>query len=184
MKRPGRVVLTGALVLFAAAFIAVTAVKFAYPYKYREEIETAAREYDLEPALVCGVIRTESRFRPDSVSPAGAVGLMQLMPATALFIAEREDMDDFDFSDLFEPEVNIRLGCAYLKYLEGRFDGRFDLALAAYNAGEGTVRAWLNNKAYSPDGRTLILIPYRETRDYAEKVNSSATVYRNFYGLI
>ncbi|MDR1093879.1 MAG: lytic transglycosylase domain-containing protein [Clostridiales bacterium] len=183
MKRPARLFVWVTFALFAVALVSFVAVRLSYPYKYSAEIAAAAADYGLSPALVCGVIRTESGFDPDSVSPAGAVGLMQLMPATALYTAEREGMEDFNFSRLFEPETNIRLGCAYLKYLTEKFGGNLDLALAAYNAGEGTVRSWLNNKEYSADGRSLRMIPYKETRGYADKARGAAKVYKGFYGL-
>ncbi|GHU99209.1 lytic transglycosylase [Clostridia bacterium] len=183
MRNPKRIVLWIALCACGAAALSFGIVRVSYPYKYGAEITASAQSYDLPPALVCGVIRTESRFDPESVSPAGATGLMQLMPTTALFIAEREDIEDFNFSMLFDPEINIRLGCAYLRYLTDKFGGDTNLALAAYNAGEGAVRTWLNNKAYSPDGKSLKMIPYKETREYADKVYGAAKVYRGFYGL-
>ena len=115
----------------------------------RRSIRRAARRYDLSEVLIHSVIRTESNFRADAVSPAGAQGLMQLMPATA-----REP----GVTDPFDVQQNIDGGAKYLRQMLDRFGGDLKLALAAYNAGPGTVARY--------DGR----VPYRETREYVKRV--------------
>src|SRR3954447_5576233 len=111
-----------------------------------------AANYGLDPALLAAVIYTESKFDANTVSPAGAVGLMQLLPGTAEGIAQRTGGQGFVVSDLRDPEINVRYGAWYLRHLRAKYGARpnaTDLALAAYNAGQGQVDAWL---AASPPG--------------------------------
>jgi hypothetical protein len=114
-----------------------------------ESIRTAARKYNLPEKLIASVIRAESNFQADAVSPAGAQGLMQLMPATAR---------ELGVDDPFDVRQNIDGGAGYLRQMMDRFGGDVRLALAAYNAGPGTVEKYNGN------------VPYRETQDYIERV--------------
>ena len=143
----------------------------AFPRPYRAVVEQSG----LSPALVYAVMKAESNFEESAVSSAGAVGLMQLLPSTAQFIAERSGIP-FLPERLFDGEYNTRLGCAYLAYLLERFEE--ETALAAYNAGEGTVQGWLSDPCCSEDGRTLFQIPYAETRRYLKKIS----FFRKIYG--
>jgi soluble lytic murein transglycosylase-like protein len=124
--------------------------------RYDELIERYARARGLRPDLVRAVIQVESAFDPFARSPKGALGLMQLMPATA---------DDLGVDDPFDPEANIRGGTAYLRELIDRFGGNEELALAAYNAGPGAVERY---------GQTIP--PYRETQDYVRRVKARTDV--------
>ncbi len=144
-------------------------LSFAYPRKYRREIAEACREFDLEETLVCAVIHTESKFEPSACSRVGAMGLMQLMPATAVWIADSIGAPELA-GDLYAPAANIRLGAAYLRYLLDKFPLRD--ALAAYNAGEGNVLRW------QAEGRETY--GYKETRDYVKKVLRARTIYKKF----
>lgn len=136
-----------------------------YPNKYRDEIARACEEFSVEEDLVRGVIHTESKFRPSAVSAAGAVGLMQLMPDTAAWIAARLGYERTP--DLTDPAENIRLGTAYLQYLLNKFP--LTDALAAYNAGEGNVLRWQR------EGREEY--PFPETRAYVRRVKCARAVY-------
>ena len=98
---------------------------------------------DLPPSLILGIIWVESRFNPEAVSPVGARGLMQLMPKTAAYLAECMKWEGR--ADSFDPEFNIAAGSYYIARLIKQFDGDLDLALAAYNAGAGNIRKWMNN---------------------------------------
>lgn len=151
----------------------------AFPYEYDNLISQYARENDLDKSLVAAVIYQESRYRPGAVSSQGATGLMQIMPDTARWIAERLDLD-YKAADLKDPEYNIRMGTYYLAYLWTRYEGDETLVLAAYNAGPGNVDTWLKNKKYSEDGK-LTYIPFRETRNYVAKVLQMKSVYRSLY---
>jgi soluble lytic murein transglycosylase len=143
-----------------------------YPLEYEHIVTAHARNYDLQPELLAAVIYAESRFDPEAVSSAGAVGLMQLLPETAKGIALRTGGNRFVVSDLRNPEINVRYGSWYLDHLRDRYDGDLRLALAAYHAGPGNVDSWL-------DGGGGIAFP--ETRDYVEQVLSVRNVYAKAY---
>ena len=152
-----------------------------YPIAFCDEVSRAAKEFDLPETLIYSVILTESSFRPDAVSHAGAKGLMQLTDDsnewTALMLRESPSPER-----IFEPELNIRRGCCLLSYLIREF-GSYETALAAYNAGIGRVRNWLNMEEYSSDGKILDSIPIDETREYVIKVTKSREKYQKLYQL-
>lgn len=125
---------------------------FSTRIPYGELIHEKALEYDVDPLLVAAVVQAESSFRPRAVSPAGARGLMQLMPRTGRWMGAK---------NLTDPEQNVEAGVKYLKYLERRFDGNRELQIAAYNGGEGNVRRYRG------------VPPFRETRSYVRKVMSN-----------
>ena len=150
-----------------------------YKLAYTEEILASAKEFDLDPYLVCGVIFTESAFRPDAKSGVGALGLMQLMPATGLEEAELLEIEGVTEDRLTEPPLNIRLGCNYLSKLLDEF-GTESVALAAYNAGPGRVRQWLKQYGTKEDG-SILYIPYPETSKYVDRVQSARGVYETLY---
>ena len=170
------------LVTTVAAVVAVwsTEVKNLYPKKYEETVKSVAEEFGLEEYLVYAMIRTESNFRPEAVSSSGAMGLMQLMPATAQDMADRLKLTDYHMGQLTQPDVNIRLGCCYYNWLLKRFEVT-ETAIAAYNAGQTEVRKWLADPRYSDDGSTLKEIPYAETRQYVRKVMSAYEMYHKIY---
>ena len=150
-----------------------------YKLAYEEEIRSSAREFQLDPSLVCAVIFTESGFRPQAKSGVGALGLMQLMPATGLEEAELLQIEGVTEERLTEPALNIRLGCNYLRKLLDEF-GNESVALAAYNAGPGRVRQWLKEYGVKEDG-SLLYIPYPETSKYVGRVQSAKGVYSRLY---
>ena len=150
-----------------------------YKLAYEAEILASAEEFELDPYLVCGVIFTESAFRPDAKSGVGALGLMQLMPATGLEEATLLEIEGVTEQRLTEPPLNIRLGCNYLKKLLDEFKTE-SVALAAYNAGPGRVRQWLKEYGTKEDG-SLLYIPYPETSKYVGRVESARGVYERLY---
>lgn len=152
-----------------------------YPMKYKETIDAMSDEYMLDPALVCAVIYTESGFDSGAVSVDGARGLMQIMPDTGAWIASKLGDVTYGADRLFEPELNIRYGCWFLNYLFTRFAGDGHKALAAYNAGQGSVDKWLKRPECSSDGVTLMHIPSRETRHYVKKVRAAHDIYLEIY---
>lgn len=142
------------------------------PKKYKNWVVAFSDEYDLDVALVYSVIKVESDFDKKAVSKSGAMGLMQILPSTAKWIAEELDID-FEKQNLFEPELNIRFGCFYLKYLLDKF-GDMEIVICAYNAGEGKVQDWIK------DGKIdKTKIDYAETKNYLTKVNSYYNVYKS-----
>lgn len=151
--------------------------KYVYPLKYQELVFENADKYNLDESLVYSVIKTESSFDQSAVSKKGAKGLMQITDSTASYIAKRLGVGSFD---IFEPKVNIEFGCYYLRYLIDRFR-EIDTAVIAYNAGESKVSEWLNNSEYSTDGIRVQNIPYKETREYLNKVKKSLAVYKKMY---
>lgn len=155
-------------------------MEFAYPLEHEDIIRRYSEQHGLDPFLVKGVIFTESGFRAEVVSPAGAIGLMQIMPATGQWLAERMGID-FDESYLADPAYNIRMGTFYLRELQQQFLV-MDTALAAYNAGRGNVSNWLQQPEFSADGETLHDMPFLETRNYVERVHRYTAIYRELYG--
>jgi len=153
--------------------------RLGFPLQHVQDIRSAAQRNRLDPALVAAVIYTESHFDQSVRSHSGAVGLMQVMPATAQEIARKSGGITFVTSDLGTPRINILYGCFYLRRLDDQFHGSIVETLAAYNAGAGNVDAWI-----ATQGQTLraVDIPFGETRTYVERVLSLRTVYRHIYG--
>ena len=152
----------------------------SYPLEYQEYVMEAAEKYDLDPALIFAIIHTESRFDPEAVSPANAMGLMQITRDTFFFVNEKDSRGDLAVELLFEPEVNIDTGSYFIRWLIDDMGDR-DTAIAAYNAGRGNVKKWLGDSRYSADGVTLYDIPYKETKNYVQKVNSAYEFYKQHY---
>ncbi len=153
-------------------------LKTLYPLKYEESIDEYSAKYGLDRYLVMGVISAESRFSEDAVSHKSAKGLMQLKDDTAYWCAEKYGIG----GEIYEAEVNIEIGCAYLRYLLDLFGNDTENALAAYNAGQGNVKKWLADSKYSSDGKNLDKIPYVETSDYVLRVQRRAKIYKKIYG--
>jgi len=142
-----------------------------YPLRYAEIVRGHAAHYRLNPALLAAVIEEESKFRANARSSAGAVGLMQLQPATAEGIALRTGGSRFVLSDLYNPEINVRYGAWYLRHLLDKY-GDERTALAAYNAGQENVDRWL-----ADGGR----VRFPETRAYVARVEHLKGIYRRAY---
>lgn len=155
--------------------------RYLYPYPYREIVEKYADTYGVDSSLAAGVILSESKFRNDVHSHRGAVGLMQLMPDTAYWIAEQLDDTSFSLSKLYEPETNIRYGIWYLSSLQKEFGGNEILTLAAYNAGRGNVHEWMQRYGWTMDFARMEEIPYEETRAYVQAVLKNRVKYHNLY---
>ena len=157
--------------------------KYIYPYPHRDLVALYAEANGVSPALVISVIMHESKFSNDVHSPRGAIGLMQIMPETAEWIANELDESDFSLQKLHEPEMNIRYGTWYLSLLTREFNDNQVLALAAYNAGRGTVHEWMEEYEWSEDFKDTSMIPYPETRLYVERVLKAKNRYEILYHL-
>ena len=179
------------LLLLLAATAAVTIihlsqpgwyVRYWYPLEYESYIVSSSVENGLDPALVASVINEESGFDPSSHSQAGALGLMQLMPDTARWIAGKTGGSDFSLADLDDPQINIAYGSWYLSYLLDRYDGSELLALAAYNGGAENVDRWQASALAA--GRpfdSMLDIPYEETRTFVADVMEGKGAFRKAY---
>jgi peptidoglycan lytic transglycosylase len=159
------------LVLYVQAAEPSWYYRLRYPLSYEEIVRGHARNYDLEPALLAAVIYQESKFDADARSDAGAVGLMQLQPETAKGIALRTGGSRFRVDDLTNPEINVRYGSWYLRHLLDKY-GDEELALAAFNAGQGNVDSWRR------EGKG---IAFAETRHYVDRVQELKAIYRDAY---
>lgn len=154
---------------------------FAYPLSYSEEVHAAASEYNVPYSLVAGVILAESKFNRHAESGPGAIGLMQLMPDTAHWIAEQMDEPNLTNQDIQDPATNIRLGSWYLAYLLKEFQGNEILALAAYNAGRGHVEEWMKEYGWDYSFAAVDEIPFGETRQYIRNVMDNRQHYETLY---
>ncbi len=153
-----------------------------YPVAFTTMITEHACGSGLDAELVLAVIREESRFDPEAVSRSGALGLMQLMPTTGKWAALKTEIGAIEDADLFDPEINITMGCWYLHYLMDRFDGSIADALAAYNAGASRMSRWRKQFRPLEDPVAAIeMIGVRETRHYVKRVLDAVTAYRILY---
>jgi len=159
----------------------ISLYRLAYPVGNPSLVDHYAQARNLDPALLCALILEESRFQAQAVSPAGARGLMQVMPQTGKKIARELKIPRFSGEQLFDPAVNIRLGSWYFARMLEEFGGKVHLALAAYNAGPHMVRKWLADGGSSGDDEFVENIPYPETRNYVIRVMGSTQVYRFLY---
>lgn len=154
-----------------------------YPLEYDAAINRDARLNGLDPALVAAVAWRESDFEPSARSSRGAVGLMQVLPSTAHFIASQPDPPPGNVRDLPDPEVNISFGSWYLRHLIDLHDGSVSEALAAYNGGPENLRAWKAAAlAKGTEFRIPDDIPFEETRKYVTDVLNAWAIYREAYG--
>jgi soluble lytic murein transglycosylase len=153
----------------------------AYPLGNPSLVNQYAQLQNLDSALLSALILEESRFQVQAVSPAGARGLMQVMPQTGRQIAKELKVRPFSEDQLFDPAINIRLGSRYFARMLEEFEGKVHLALAAYNAGPQAVRKWLASGLSSAEDEFVENIPYLETRNYVIRVIGSAQVYRLLY---
>lgn len=152
-----------------------------YPVTYSEYVQKYSELYNLDEHLVFSMIKAESGFNPNAVSPRDAKGLMQIIDSTGEWAAEKMNIKDFKTAQLMEPETNIRIGCWYIARLLKQYNQDTELALAAYNAGSGNVSKWLKDESISKDGTTLDRIPFEETRNYVNKINKYISMYKKLY---
>lgn len=163
--------------LFVTGYFCYTI--FTYPKKYENQINKVCAEFEIPKSIFYALVNTESSFNPKAKSPAGAIGLTQILPSTAEYICVKNNLDYTEF-DLYNPNDNLYIGAMYLRYLFDRFDNVYT-SLAAYNAGETVVRNWLKDTRYSYDEICLYNIPYNETSNYIEKIKNNQKIYLNFY---
>lgn len=163
--------------LFQVIWNAVDRVN--YPREYSDFVDIYAYEYGVPEYVVYSVIKVESDFESGAVSEVGAVGLMQIMPETFVWLTT-ENGENLSSATLYDPETNIKYGTYYLSKLFLQY-GTWDEVYAAYNAGPTKVSEWLENEEYSENGKTLDHIPFKETAKYVKKVNKANDIYKKLY---
>lgn len=188
-RKKRRLTLTGKLVVLGICLLLALGIcrwchstlpYWLYPTPYYDQIVTQAEETELDPLLVLAIARVESGFNPDALSPVGAVGIMQLMPDTARWLAGRLG-EDYCADRLSDVEYNIHLGTEYLRFLLDYWDGDINRAVASYNAGQAKVAEWLNSGLWDGTLDACDNIPYQETRDYLKRVLAVYQQYIELY---
>lgn len=163
---------------FLAAYLGIRAL---YPKQYSGFVERCCEEFGVEPELVYAVIHTESGFDPNARSQVGAMGLMQIMPDTFLWLQRGLPPEQpMEPEELYDPEVNIRYGVYFLSRLKEQF-GSETLAVAAYHAGQNRVSLWLEEQTIPWEGCTADDIPASTTAHYVRKVQSAKNIYVRLY---
>lgn len=174
----------GLLLVFLLIILAFNAERIGrhyYPFPHRELVFHYSQLQRLDPYFVAAVIKTESNFQPTAESPKGALGLMQIMPETGRWIAEQVGAEEFEPEALNDVETNLMFGTWYLAYLNEEFGSQPILVLAAYNAGRGNVRTWLDEDRWTGEAGHLEQIPFPETRRFVRKVLLHYRIYNFLY---
>lgn len=154
---------------------------YSYPKAYEAIVRERADHYGFQPELVWALMREESTFRPEVVSPVGAIGLLQIMPYTGEKIARRMGVKDFEPNQLYEPRTNISFSTWYVNGLLGRWGGNEALAIASYNGGPHAVARWLEEGPDLDPDEFIEEIGYSETRRYVKRVLKSYQMYLLLY---
>jgi len=158
-------------------------LRVLYPFPYRELVTREASERDIDPIFLAALIRQESAFTPRIHSPAGAIGLMQVMPATGRELARSQGLRGFTAASLETPEINLHLGTRFWVDMERRYaDGELPLVLSAYNAGPTRARRWRQLPEFGDPLRFTERIPFDETRGYVKNITRNIGVYQFLYG--
>jgi len=155
--------------------------KYFYPFNYQDAVYRYSERNHLDPYLVASVIYSESKFINIARSSKGAMGLMQMMPNTAEWVANQIDYPNFAVSKLDDPEISIRFGTWYLASVKKEFGGNEILMLAAYNAGRGNVKSWMQQYNWTVDFHDIEQIPFKETREYIKQVLHNRQKYQVLY---
>jgi soluble lytic murein transglycosylase len=155
--------------------------KLAFPMPYREDLERFARQNNLDPFLVAGLARQESEFNPKAVSVSSARGLTQIMPSTGRELSRHLRIRPYSTARLFQPQVNLQLGTYYLRSVVDSVDGRWEAALAAYNAGLSRAKDWSTWGEFREPAEFVETVPFTQTREYIQIVLRNADIYRQLY---
>ncbi len=159
-------------------------LKSIYPKTYSEIIYTYSEEYSVEENLIYAVIKAESNFESKAVSNKSAIGIMQIVEDTAIDVAKKNNIDidtENIKEELLDIDNNINIGTKYLSTLLNQY-GNIEVALAAYNAGIGTVNNWIEKQIIKADGSDIENIPYKETNNYVRKILRDYDIYNYLYG--
>jgi soluble lytic murein transglycosylase len=155
--------------------------KLAFPIPFRADLERFARQNNLDPFLVAGLARQESEFNPKAVSVSSARGLTQIMPSTGRELSRHLRIRPYSTARLFQPQVNLQLGTYYLRSVVDSVDGRWEAALAAYNAGLSRAKDWSTWGEFREPAEFVETVPFTQTREYIQIVLRNADIYRQLY---
>ena len=167
------------IVLFKALDLDKKIMKIIYPLEYAEFVEKYSEEYGIDKYLTYAIIKAESNFNENAKSNSNAIGLMQIMEATALETAEKMNLKITE-EDLFNPEINIKLGLKYFSELNKEYNN-YQMAIVAYNAGIGNVEKWIEEGIINSDGTNLENVPFPETNNYLRKIVRDYKIYKELY---
>ncbi|OMF21571.1 lytic transglycosylase [Paenibacillus sp. FSL H8-0548] len=153
-----------------------------YPVHFKEDIRASASNYGVEPHLVAAIIRSETNYKTGKDSKKGALGLMQIMPETADWVVQKAGFNEVNEDMLRNrADVSLQVGSWYLKSLDQQFDQNKVAAVAAYNAGPGNVRKWLDSGVWDGKMESVKQIPFGETRHYVKRVFYYYNKYKDLY---
>ena len=174
------------IIIFVIVFLIfarIPILKIMYPTTYEEAVLVFSEEYNVDKNLILALIKAESNFDEDAISNRNAIGLMQLMEETAVDVANKNgiELDDENIQEeLCDVYKNIEIGTAYIASLLGRYENK-EVALAAYNAGIGTVDNWIEKGIINKDGTDIENVPYKETNYYVRKILRDYEIYQELY---
>lgn len=168
-------------ILYNIYYSAFVQKRYFYPFPYSTTISSTAKLYNINKYLVLAVIKNESKFKENARSENGALGLMQIMPDTGKWIMQQTKGGKFNDNILLDPDTNIKFGSWYLSELQNEFHGNEILALAAYNAGRGNVRSWIDKYGWQVDFSDINAIPFKETQIYIRRIMHDKQMYAKYY---
>lgn len=181
-----RILIIVSVIIFVIVFLIfarIPILKIMYPRTYEEAVLVFSEEYNVDKNLILALIKAESNFDEDAISNRNAIGLMQLMEETAIDVANKNgiDLDDENIQEeLCDVYKNIEIGTAYIASLLGKYENE-EVALAAYNAGIGTVDNWIEKGIINKDGTDIENVPYKETNYYVRKILRDYEIYQELY---
>ena len=188
LKNKYKIIISTVIIILIIAILFVLfkdkLLKILYPKTYSEIISVYAEEYDVEENLIYAVIKAESNFDSRAVSNKDAIGLMQIVEDTAIDVARKNNIDidtENIEEEILDIDNNINIGTKYLSTLLTQY-GNIEVALAAYNAGIGTVNNWIEKQVIQADGSDIENIPYKETNNYVRKILRDYRIYNELYG--
>ena len=188
MKNKYKIIIGTVIIVLIIAILFVLfkdkLLKILYPKTYSEIVSVYAEEYDVEENLIYAVIKAESNFESQAVSNRDAIGLMQIVEETAIDVAKKNNIDidtENIEEEILDIDNNINIGTKYLSTLLTQY-GNIEVALAAYNAGIGTVNNWIEKQVIQADGSDIENIPYKETNNYVRKILRDYRIYNELYG--
>ncbi len=183
MKKKILIIILIFIILFSVFVFKNKILKIMYPKTYSEIVTTYAEQYKVDENLVYAVIKAESNFRSNAESNKSAIGLMQIVEDTAVDVAKKSNINIESQNireELLKEDNNINVGTKYLSILLSKY-GNIEVALAAYNAGIGTVDNWIEKQVIKSDGSDIENIPYKETNNYVRKILRDYKIYEKLY---